>query len=521
LVCREAGRESKMRIRDRAEPIALAKNAGDVPRAFDEIVGVAQGECCSIVARFSNDPSEVAALRVETELADLMAAVATHLTAMAFVLAHQDAEFVATTKRQAREGPDAEGALVTRREKSKARVQITFLSGVALYLCTAYFAPVRARKRKKRGATGSGSYPILEGLGIWNRCTAGLASSVARLTATCSSVAEASAVLALHGCLLRPDRVHRVTSWFAAAAVQERIIRTAAAIDGFVFSMELAGKRIMIGVDGTMLQVREGQKRGRRRKKTRRRATKPTWREAKMFVIYVLDDNGDIERKDIAPVYDGTLGDCAAIMRLLTAELLARGARLAKEIILVADGAFWIWERADQLTRDVGIDSAKVTKVADFYHAAEHLTEIADLVSSLKRRGSSERERWLKEMRRLLLKGNIERLIEVAEALCVGRKAKAIDKKINYFRVRVERMRYAQFKALGIPRGSGAMESAIRRVVCLRLKGASISWTARGAEGVLLLRSYAKAGRWEELVHRVIKRPDKKPVDTWELVSAA
>ena len=240
-----------------------------------------------------------------------------------------------------------------------------------------------------------------------------------------------------------------------------------------------------------------------------------------MFVIYILDENGDIERKDIAPVYDGTLGDCEAVMSLLTAELCARGARFAKEIILVADGALWIWDRADQLISDVGIDSARVTKVADFYHAAEYLTEIADLVSSLKRKGSPERTRWLKKMKRLLRAGNIERLIEEAEALCVGRRAKAIDRKINYFRKRVERMRYARFRALGIPRGSGAMESAVRRVVCLRLKGASISWTERGAEGALLLRSYAKAGRWEELVHRVIKRPDKKPIDTWELAIAA
>ena len=44
-----------------------------------------------------------------------------------------------------------------------------------------------------------------------------------------------------------------------------------------------------------------------------------------------------------------------------------------------------------------------------------------------------------------------------------------------------------------LPIGSGAIESAIRRVVNLRLKGASIYWHKKSAEAVLLLRSYYKA----------------------------
>ena len=47
--------------------------------------------------------------------------------------------------------------------------------------------------------------------------------------------------------------------------------------------------------------------------------------------------------------------------------------------------------------------------------------------------------------------------------------------------------------------GSGAIESAIRRVVNLRLKGASIYWLEATAEAMLLLRAYYKAGRWNTL----------------------
>jgi len=67
-------------------------------------------------------------------------------------------------------------------------------------------------------------------------------------------------------------------------------------------------------------------------------------------------------------------------------------------------------------------------------------------------------------------------------------------------------MRYDEFRRRGIPQGSGAVESAIRRVVNLRLKGPSIFWRGPNAERMLHLRCYLKAGRWAELMLRVMHR---------------
>ena len=49
---------------------------------------------------------------------------------------------------------------------------------------------------------------------------------------------------------------------------------------------------------------------------------------------------------------------------------------------------------------------------------------------------------------------------------------------------------------LGLPRGSGTVESAIRRVINLRIKGASIYWLPESVDAILLLRSFYKSGRW-------------------------
>ena len=61
-------------------------------------------------------------------------------------------------------------------------------------------------------------------------------------------------------------------------------------------------------------------------------------------------------------------------------------------------------------------------------------------------------------------------------------------------------MKYSQFRQRGVALGSGAIESAIRRVVNLRLKGNGILWEVENAEAMLALRAAALTGRWDEVL---------------------
>ena len=62
------------------------------------------------------------------------------------------------------------------------------------------------------------------------------------------------------------------------------------------------------------------------------------------------------------------------------------------------------------------------------------------------------------------------------------------------------RLRYDCFRYRGVPLGSGAIESTIRRVINLRLKGTSLFWTEENAEAVFQLRAAVVSGRWEEIL---------------------
>ena len=128
----------------------------------------------------------------------------------------------------------------------------------------------------------------------------------------------------------------------------------------------------------------------------------------------------------------------------------------------------------------------------DFYHAAEHLAEAVKL-----RRWSAQRQRsWLTRNRRLLRRGDVDLVIAALRELAQGRHADEIEVHLAYFVDCRASFAYVKAQRLKLPKGSGAMESAIRRVVNLRIKGASIYWLEENIEAILLLRSYYKCRRW-------------------------
>ncbi len=82
---------------------------------------------------------------------------------------------------------------------------------------------------------------------------------------------------------------------------------------------------------------------------------------------------------------------------------------------------------------------------------------------------------------------------------------KKLAREKNYFISNTASINYRFFRRMGIPIGSGAIESAIRRVVNLRLKGAGIFWIKENAEGLLHLRCQLKSGNWDAFYKTTIE----------------
>ena len=97
---------------------------------------------------------------------------------------------------------------------------------------------------------------------------------------------------------------------------------------------------------------------------------------------------------------------------------------------------------------------------------------------------------------RLVALENHEVLRAVFRAMA-KKEPEAMNKDVEYWSRNREHLRFAAFRRPGLPNGSGVVESSVRRVVNLRLKGASIVWTEEHADGVLHLRAHAKSGTLE------------------------
>ena len=193
---------------------------------------------------------------------------------------------------------------------------------------------------------------------------------------------------------------------------------------------------------------------------------------------------------------DATLKGPDAVFALLRTYLQRLRISQADQVLFIADGAPWIWKRVPLLMQALELAAEQVHELLDFYHAAEHLGKVAALRKDW---SAKTRSRWRNQQRQCLLRGEVERVIAAVRDICRGRNSKAIRQHRDYLIKNQSRMAYARLTAMKLPIGSGAIESTVRRVVNLRLKGASIFWCRASAEAILLLRSYYKAGRWNLL----------------------
>ena len=304
-----------------------------------------------------------------------------------------------------------------------------------------------------------------------------------------SSLEAVEQVLADRGQPLDFKTIRTIAYRFATRA------RATQRVGNLSWGETVAGRRVVLSTDGGRIRIRTT-KRGPKTAKGRNRY-RTDWREPKLLIIYVVGENQQMDR-DFLAVIDGTLGGPDAIFKLMEFYLRELKIATADQILFVADGARWIWNRVGALLRRLGIKPEQVNELVDFYHAVEHLGKIA----ALQRRWTAqERQAWIGRQRRRLLKGGGDEVRTAIDAVCGSRPGKALKRERDYFKRNIARgrMDYARIAALKMPIGSGAVESAIRRVVNLRLKGPSIYWHKKSAEAVLLLRSYYKAGRWKHI----------------------
>ncbi len=227
------------------------------------------------------------------------------------------------------------------------------------------------------------------------------------------------------------------------------------------------------------------------------------------MTVQSIDKDGSISKTEL-PIYDAN--HC---FDLVADYLKKLKIEKATEILFIADGADWIWNRAKSTLLKLGVPEQKISEAIDYYHAVEH---ISDMISMLRKLDKKKKEALFKELNDLLWEGKLEQFILKVTNLSNGRKL--ILDKLNYFCKNINRMQYHLLHQNKLPCGSGIVESAIRRVINLRFKSPSTFWKHENVEKLIFLRALFLAGRWNIMINNLIKLNHKFLQQDLKLVCA-
>jgi hypothetical protein len=347
------------------------------------------------------------------------------------------------------------------------------------------------------GACGHGLAPRDRELGTERASMSpGLAKMTAR-TAAAVPFARASGLLTeLAGIDLTAKRIERRAEADGTAAAAALDAETDAICSRQVVPLPPSPPlpdMLYIAVDGTGIPMVATETEGRPGKGPDGRAKTREVKLACLFTQTTVDDDGYPVRDPRSSSYLATFEPADRFGALVDAEARRRGAGHIRQLVMLGDGAVWIWNLADKLF-------PAATQIVDLYHAREHVHDLAALATRLLR---GSQPGWLSERLRELDAGDIPALLAAGHELkFTGSLARERDKALGYFEANGHRMRYQHFRSLGMFIGSGAVEAGCKAVIGQRLKLSGMRWSVPGAASIATLRCHEASNRWDQIWQR-------------------
>jgi len=369
------------------------------------------------------------------------------------------------------------------------------------------FGPLTLRRNYycRRDGTG-GRVPLDESLGVVEGCTPGLARLMCRAGAL-EPYEEASQSLEVYGGIkIEGRRIQRLVQRVGPEFAQWTQSQPAPASlpKGTIFYVE---------ADGTGIPVRPQETVGREGKGEDGQART---REIKLGVVFRQDapskpapttpkSNPQKAPPPSHPArvkgstrYVTSTGNAQQFGPQLRQLALRQGVSLATLVVFLGDGAAWVWELAR-----LCFPLAKL--ILDFYHAAEHLGLLTEILFGQDTPlAQTHREAW-KEILKDQPAGVDEVIRRVLAATPrTGKKRRLALKALAYFENNRDKMRYWEYQAQSLFIGSGVVEAGCKTVVGQRLKRSGMFWGLPGAHNILDIRCVLENGQFDDFWNRFI-----------------
>ncbi len=171
--------------------------------------------------------------------------------------------------------------------------------------------------------------------------------------------------------------------------------------------------------------------------------------------------------------------------------------------VCLADGAAWNWQL-------IATYYPEAIWILDFYHAAQHLAQAADLIFG--KAPSAEKTTWYENWR-TALRDEADGVAGVIRSLIYYRNrrrfsaaaARDLEKEINYFRTNADKMHYADYLAAGLPIGSGVTEAGCKELIKARFCRSGMRWKRETGARILHLRAIRLSNQWESFWQKVMR----------------
>jgi hypothetical protein len=325
-------------------------------------------------------------------------------------------------------------------------------------------------------SAGRRGFPADEALGIVSGCTPGAAKRLCHMGAKSQSYAEASESLALLSCIsASPNTIQRLVGVVGpdmAAWARERAPATVhpGRDVAVCLQMDMTGVRLLKNY----------------LKNVKGKDGPPKGRQIKCGVVFLLERGADGRYHKVpdSSVHLLSFGDVTDFSAELNKARQKLGAAHISKLIVIADGAEWIWNIvADRFKQAFAI--------VDFWHAADHLHKLCEFVYG---KGNPATESFI-SLRHKLKRYGVNCIIRHFENLESSKtKRRGIDKCLRYFRDHQTRMQYHLYRREGWPIGSGEVEGACKSLIKQRTDLSGQRWSPDGALNVLWVRTLVKDG---------------------------
>lgn len=230
---------------------------------------------------------------------------------------------------------------------------------------------------------------------------------------------------------------------------------------------------------------------------TRVKSEGSTWKEMKLGLVFC--DQNMLTRKDGMKMitekeYVSFFGTVENFKKMLLSAAINQGYGSIQEVVVIGDGAKWIWKMCDEVFPDA-------IRILDYYHMSENVYGYANHLFG---EDIKKRDRWVKRILKKIKCGNAKKVIIELSKQDYESLPKGTPNLKTYLENNLDKIDYKDLKNQGYFIGSGAIESGNKMVIHQRLKQSGMRWSVDGAQYISSLRTKHESNQWDKVVDIIV-----------------